>query len=642
MTSVSVNTSAAHRDAVAAYGKNRLIIDQVTMLCRFAAIPLIGTAFIGAVLGWLMLDDYPVAAVAGWYAAILTLSCVRAQAGRRFLKRRQRTVMDARRCARVMLAGAAASGLMWAVATIWLMPQDPTRQMIVGFFFIAAVSSGVGTLSPVRFAYAAMLIPFLAPFAVHQFMLGGDRVVLGAGAALFMIVMLHISRIYRLGVQEIFQLRIANETLATRLSGEKDQIEDTNADLKRQIAERERIETQLIAAKTDAEAANRAKSQFLANMSHEVRTPMNAMLGMTELLMRTPLDVKQRRFAQVAFDSGQRLLRLIDDILDLSRVEAGKLKFGCIEFPPRMVLQEVIELMAPQSAAKGLELRQHVGSDVPHCVRGDPDRLRQVLVNLLSNAIKFTERGAVTVDLCASPEETSDSAVPTAVRLRWTVNDTGVGVPADAQQQLFQPFSQADDSTTRRYGGSGLGLAISRQVIEAMNGRIGFQSQPASGSSFWFELPVEIAEPTLRGKTRDRAPPPTDLTGRVLVVEDHAVNRELLQEMLTMLGLAVRVAENGAQALAFMDREAFDLVLMDWHMPDIDGLEAARRIRAREAMRPHVIPSRIIALTASAMPGDRETCLASGMDDYIPKPFTHEEIIAALQRWLPAPATRVA
>jgi signal transduction histidine kinase/CheY-like chemotaxis protein len=621
---------------------DRLSVEQVKLMCQFAFIPFVGTIFIGGVLCKILLGDNPAVEVFSWFAVLVGLSGVRAWIAHQFLAR-SRTPTEANRCAMATRIFAAASGFTWSYGAIFLPPGDPAQQIIVLLFYTGAIASGVATLSPIRFGYASLLIPFLVPYAIAKFIQGGPYTAVAYGVLLYILMMLFISKTYRNGIREILQLRLANEGLAQRLGLERNSIAAINEDLKRQIAERQLAEARLIAAKADAEAASRAKSQFLANMSHEVRTPMNAMLGMTELLARTPLDARQRHFAQVALESGQSLLHLIDDLLDLSRIEAGKLMLRASDFSARELMQEVVDLMAPQAAAKGLKLTQAIGPQLPDQLRGDASRLRQVLVNLISNAIKFTECGSIAVALeivAASPAGASRE-----VRLKYSVTDTGIGIPADARPRLFKPFSQADESTTRRFGGSGLGLAICREVIEALNGRIGFDSEVGRGSTFWFELDLPVADAARAREAGNVTPAmPSRLSGHVLVVEDNAVNRTLLAEMLTMLGLNVSMAENGVQALAQLERQHFDVVLMDWHMPEVDGVEAARRIRAREAemARPGFKPLTIIALTASAMPGDSEACLAAGMNDYIAKPFMFDEIVEVLRRSLPQSASRVA
>ncbi len=392
-------------------------------------------------------------------------------------------------------------------------------------------------------------------------------------------------------------------------------------------------EHELRAAKDAAEAASKAKSQFVANMSHEVRTPMNGVLGMAELLLATRLDAKQRRFAEAIFRSGSSLLGIINDILDFSKIEAGRMQLDCVEFDLRGLAEEIVELLAERAADKGIELTCDVSDWLAPAFFGDPLRLRQVLTNLVGNAIKFTQHGEVAVEIRPAPaptqlEAASDVAVESVlVRVR----DTGIGVSEKTLEHLFTAFSQADGSTTRKYGGTGLGLAICRQLVEMMGGSIGAESRAGEGSTFWFTVRLE----SVRGLAEQR-PRHAALAGlRALIVEDNATNRAILQHQLAALGLRIDAAEHGARALEILREaatrgEPYQVLISDQKMPVMDGLALAESITADRRLAG--LP--IILLTSVDLPSEVVAARTAGIAAHLPKPVRQSELLRAIAKVL--------
>lgn len=521
------------------------------------------------------------------------------------------------------------TGAGWGITSVLMFPYAQLEQIVLAFILVGVSATGVmyANVAWVYFVYVGLV---LLPLMIRLFIIGNEiYYAMSAITGFFIgVMMLAAYRIY-VSSSDALVMSYRNTELIENLTQARNLLEGTNKKLQDEFDHVKQVEAELKVERDRAEKMSAAKGEFLANMSHEIRTPMNGVIGTLQLLEDTSLDESQTEYVRTAHKSADALLSILNDILDLSKIEAGKLDIEIIQFDLREVISDLVTLHALKAEQKGVILRSEIDAALPKLINGDPTRIRQILINLISNAMKFTNEGEICVRLSVTQSDEEHISVTVEVQ------DTGIGIDEVAQKKLFTAFTQADGSTTRKYGGTGLGLAIVRQLVSLMYGELGVQSKPGEGSTFWFVLPlgVVIGSDTVETATTEQQVDETPLSGRVLLVEDNPVNQMVASKMLEKIGIDSVIANNGIEALDMLQQEEVFAVLMDCQMPQMDGFEASRKLRERESKNASPrMP--VIAMTANVMEGDRERCLQAGMDDYLGKPVKIDELEAKMRKWL--------
>ena len=605
----------AKPDTVVYATRNRVALEQLRLFHSNTLVSQTMSLIIGILIAIVFWSTGEKVELITWFLLVILATGIRLTQSRRFSRL---TLDHAAATSRIVAwehwsrAAALMSGVIWGSGAVGLYPvDDPHRELFLCLMMLGMCSAGMALLAPIRGALLFFAGPILIPLCLLCLSKGGFMYSIIAVSALLKLFTLVVSaERYRHNIAENQRLRFENEALVENLTSSKEAA---------------------LAAKNEADAANQAKSEFLANMSHEIRTPMNAILGLTQLGLQATPEQQLEYLAKIN-DSAALLLNILNDILDFSKIEAGKISLEKINFDLYELVDSLTCIIDAQAKIKDLDFSVEIAPEMPRYVTGDSLRLRQIVMNLANNAVKFTERGHIVLKItCMATNDHS-------ILLHCSITDTGIGLTPEQKTRLFHAFSQADTSTTRKFGGTGLGLVIAKRLVELMDGEIAAESTHGQGSTFYFSVPLAVAEDPIRkispspGLDEPNGEPyQAQLRGaRVLVAEDNALNQEVIQAFLARAGIHVTLVGNGLEAIERVQHQSFDVVLMDLQMPVMDGLEAARELRKI----PQSAKTPIIALTANVFQADIERCIAAGMNDHVGKPIKVEALFSKLEQWL--------
>ena len=598
---------------------------QISILFNQLPQGLIATLVNSSLMAWILLAVVPQSTVMAWTAVVFSLCALRFVTLKKFRAEDAKT-FDAQKWHRIFLLGATATAISWGAAGALLFPESSYQhQAFIGFVLAGMAAGASGSMAADDKIYRIYLSLAIVPYMMRLTMEGQSiNLAMAAMCLAFVAAMSLSARKNTRAIVESMRLRFENQDLLQELSRQTDAGRRANELLTRENEERQKTEAALIKAMEEVNASARTKSQFLANMSHEIRTPMNGVFGMTDLLMRTNLDARQQKLLGTINDSAKSLLTIINDILDISRIESGKLELDIHEFNIRDVVERSTDLFSGQVGAKGIELSVFIDKDVPLFAKGDSGRIKQILLNLVGNSLKFTKYGEIAMRV------TRTGGTDQASQLRFEVRDTGIGIDPAVRDKLFQPFTQAETSISRRFGGTGLGLSISRHLVELMGGNINIESELGKGTCVSFHLSLEHGDST---KVKADGDPGVLDDARILVIDDRDTNREIIANYLSACGCKVSLASSTAEAWPMLTAsleigKPYHAAVVDMVMPEENGIEFAARMKAHEKLS----RLKVIIATSLNWQGDLASIRDAGIDTVLTKPIRRDELVGAVAR----------